>query len=164
MPETTINNIGYFNIVTGLVFEKLYRNFPVPIDINTASFTPQYLSDSGIKKDDYEALHYDEFANEAQIVSSILQWLLEEGYIRSTDSSSGILFCQCVLSSKGLQTLSTPISPNNPTETLGDQMVAATEKGLLDGVRDLAKIAVCEGGKFIFQSVMDSMLRNAMRP
>jgi hypothetical protein len=43
-----MDNIDYFNTITGLIFDELYRSFPVPTIIDKVSFAKKMGAISGI--------------------------------------------------------------------------------------------------------------------
>lgn len=145
-----MDNIGKFNTAVGLILGELYAAFPTPIDIHTGKYSQQ-IPDT---PKDLDAFN-DPGMPDPSIPESAFNWLVDEGYIRCTDRSYGFLFVQSVLTSKGLTLLDFP-SSLNPQKSVGSELAEATKKGLLDGVRDLAKFALVEGTRIFLRDAMNT--------
>lgn len=139
-------NIDQFNIITGLMLAELYESFPSPKTIHSGAFASRV-----------EGCPLPEDRSGTDPASASIRWLVEEGYIRCRSLSEIPLFSQAVLSSKGLQLLSMPDSLN-AQESIGAKMMEASKSGALEGLKSLAKLAVCEGGRFLFRAGAEALM------
>ena len=146
-----MSNIDTFNTVVGLILADLYEHFPVPIDLRAFD----YALRSGLIADPSDIDIEDEVP-----VSASIEWLIEEGFIRSgTTDLSGGLAPYCVLTQKGLQLLSIP-DVLNQKESMGEQIAHAAKSGTLEGLKELTKRVVCEGSKML----LEASIKAAMAP
>jgi len=127
------DNGELFEAFAGLMLAQLFATHPVPVRIEG-----QPPSTNDLEKDEV-ALH-----NRVWLWTR--EWLVAEGYIRTT----GLI--DYVLTEKGYTTLKAlpdPLTAKNPAESYGKKMVDAAKDGASEGVKGIAKGAVNEvGGVF----------------
>ena len=170
-----MSNIDDFNIVVGLIFSKLYEEFPIPCWIgqvehvevlNQGKLTREQL----LKLDEQRAPGmeplYRSHAEEEMMAiaehgfaihSGAMEWLIAEGFIRAVVINDGT-YSNCVLALKGLEALSLTPDAVRQSKTIGDQVVENVKSGSLDAVKDLAKRAVSYGLALSAQAVVRSAL------
>jgi hypothetical protein len=147
-----MSNIDLFNTIVGLVLGDLYETFPAPRDIHAHQYAER-LGISTIPTNGH-------FTIEEQFPAiATIKWLIDENYVRcnSTPKNISDMFHQVVLSSKGLQLLSMPESLDKSL-SIGNQMSDAIKNGAFDSLKDLAKSAICEGGKLIVQAGLQAIM------
>ncbi len=162
-----MSNIDDFNMIVGLVFSKLYENFPVGVDVGSVEITTQILDGKltrGEVAKDFEGRFpgNDPFAeslpsqegDEAErlftIYEAAMNWLGAEGYIRF-DNEAIAQYFGCVLTLRGLQALSLVPGGITTSTTLGDKIMEATKEGALSGVREWTKKAFTEIPAWVYR-------------
>lgn len=166
-----MSNIDDFNRVIGIVFSKLYDNFPVPLDIHSSHiildiFGPEKDGIS-ISKDDqgeFDFMMTDETTasrakafemtrvaqNYDTIFTSSMCWLSVEGFVRYSDELPDI-YSNAVLTEKGLKALS--LIPAGLEASIGESLVQTVKSGARDGLGKIAKQAICEWGPTVLGNI-----------
>jgi hypothetical protein len=134
MPETP-PNIDEFNKIAALVFAQLYREFPVPVDINREVIA-QAL---GVPEKDWGNFLLPSGRSFATILTTTIGWLKADEYTMAfgSDPSKSV-----ILTTKGLRVMNAVPSPLE--ETVGTELRRATEPN--SGAFDLSKIGDLIGG------------------
>jgi hypothetical protein len=143
-------NIELFHKCVAVVLNKLYENFPNPIDIDAF-----YIEDKSVPKsnrvlinfDDemaaWEAHGYDSDNNpmksEMKLYASTIQYLREENILRTDNLKHGFgqrVFPNCILTSKGL----TALGKKGVKEQVnwGQLMHAVIKDGKYKALKDIA--------------------------
>ena len=128
-PAGRLTNIETFQAIVAEALAMLYEAFPVPINVH-----PQQLHEDLMPYQDPEGV-VEIPDPDSDIRVATWRWLVREGYLRlEGEGGFNLLFCQVVLTSKGLAVLTqsndTPASlPSDKGKTLGARLVeAATTK------------------------------------
>lgn len=133
------SNIEDFDKTVGLVFARLYQDFPIRQVID-----PTILdSIVRVNTEGWES----RYQHHQKIFIATMIWLIEAGYLWASpvrDESSGV-FLECVLSTKGLEVLNTPSSLG---KTIGSTLKEAALSTSGDTIKDLAKEALTAGASF----------------
>jgi hypothetical protein len=134
MPETP-PNIDEFNKIAALVFAQLYREFPVPVDINR-EVVAQAL---GVPEKGWGDFMLPSGRSFATMLNTTIAWLKADEYTMApgSDPSKSV-----VLTTKGLRVMNAVPSPLK--ETVGTELRRATEPN--SGAFDLSKIGDLIGG------------------
>jgi hypothetical protein len=77
MPEPP-PNIKEFNTIAGLIFEQLYRNFPVVVDIDQVGIAKAM----GATTSDWSSHKLPSGRSVAEMLAHTNAWLAAEGYTR----------------------------------------------------------------------------------
>ena len=103
-----------FNLLVGLLFGRLYGEFPVALRV-----TPEQFLDEAIDKEDYEGSF-----NFMEYFESTVKWLETAGYIWVTQdlSTDGVAEFDVVLSEKGLETLRRVPKSLEGTASIGERL------------------------------------------
>ena len=137
--ENSDNNIEIFNESVAIIFEELYRNFPIPISLN--------YNDLAIKLFKVEGEIEDHTQN-IVVLESTVKWLKNSGYIwfgmigdAKVDGA--------VLSPKGLEVLK--VVPDSLSEkiSIGDRLLGFAKNSTREVRVSLIKIALTEGYKIL---------------
>lgn len=72
-PETEKTNIERFNVLIGLIMERLIEACPVPMELSAEDF--------GLQTGKWVELHYS-LSGDETFLNLALQWLASEGFIR----------------------------------------------------------------------------------
>lgn len=133
MPNT---NIEHFDNIVGLVFARLYQDFPIRQVVDPTILDPLVKPNTEGWEDRYQQYQ--------MVFIATMAWLIEAGYVWASpirDENTGV-FLDCVLSTKGLEVLNTPSSLGPSIgSTLKDAALSTTG----DTVKDLAKEALSAG-------------------
>jgi hypothetical protein len=128
-------NIQRFNLTALRLFTQLYDAFPTSIDIETSDLGAE-SAPAGI--DPAAILDYAMRADE------VIDWLEEEGFIRTSGKNLGTLVVGVRLTLKGLTLLGyipTSITPTETSEPLINKMKKALSSGVeqaaAEGVKNL---------------------------
>lgn len=137
-------NVERFNLVTGLVFGKLYESFPIPRNI-TLQEIYDGLPDAG---DD------EGYANDLlRIIPATMVWLHDNGYFiaQSLQKIDGEAI-EAVLTPKGFEVLNAVPNQLKPKETVGDAIInlakETAKSGFKSAMAELGKTAVIAGAKY----------------
>jgi hypothetical protein len=133
MPETP-PNIDDFNKIAALVFAQLYREFPIPVDIDRAGIAKAL----GVEKDWANFMLPSGRSFDAMLNATV-GWLKADEY---TIASGHHPSMKVVLTTKGLRAMNAVPSPLK--ETVGTELRKATETN--SGAFDLSKIGDLIGG------------------
>lgn len=125
----TISNIQRFDEITGKVLASLYQSFPVPMNLPAADFVEPATRIC-------EHLGDEIPSEEAEFFIACVEWLAEAGYLKLRETHYGFAL-DVVLTAKGLETLKAVPQSLNDNESIGEQLIEATRKGVTDQVRDL---------------------------
>ncbi|MFT7404679.1 hypothetical protein [Zhongshania sp.] len=123
-----------FNRLTGLLFAKLFEEFPVPIRLTPDSFLEQLIKEL----DDEGEFNFPVY------FSSTVKWLNTAGYIWIAEdlcTSSGPVF-DLVLSEKGLATLRKIPESLEGSESIGERLVAFAKSKTSETVSTLISLAI----------------------
>ncbi len=148
MANDIRKNMQYFNVITLHLFQKLYDNFPLPLELDytqtgvDAVMGLEELEDAG------------EYFNFYAIVPDVISWLAEEGFLRHTPdpnatavgSWSGKIY-GVRLSLKGLTilgSLPTAVMANEPRVRMIDRVRGLLGKGIGAATSEAAKQIVVE--------------------
>lgn len=136
-------NIERFDELTGQILATLYRSFPVPTHLLPADFVD---NPSEYK----EAAQAEVASAEASFFIATVEWLRMAGYLSANaqDGHSHIVR-NCVLMPKGLEVLKVKPSNLNSSDSLGEQLVAATQQGGRDAVRKAVGDVLNLGARFL---------------
>jgi len=135
MPEMP-PNIDDFNKIAALVFAQLYREFPVPVDINREVIAKAL----GVPEKDWGNFMLPSGRSFATMLNTTIGWLKADEYTMAfgnSDPSKSV-----ILTTKGLRVLNAVPSPLK--ETVGTELRKATEAN--SGAFDLSKIGDLIGG------------------
>jgi hypothetical protein len=134
MPQTP-PNIDDFNKIAALVFAQLYREFPVPVDINRAVIARTL----GAPEKDWGSFMLPSGRSLDVMLSPTIGWLRADEYTMApgADPSKSV-----ILTTKGLRALNSVPSPLR--ETIGTELREATETH--SGAFDLSRIGDLIGG------------------
>ena len=147
-----MENIETFNRIVGLVLADLYSSFPVPLDLRIAHYAelvglcedPEYMD-----------------AGEWEPVVAAIDWLHAEGFVRGEGVGCEQAFARhAVLSLRGLQVLSVPSSLQSQ-ESIGTSLTKAAKDGAKQGVAELVKVALFEGGKLVVQAAIQAAIQGS---
>lgn len=133
-------NIQRFNLITLLLFAKLYESFPSGIDIE-----PLKVGHDALPKD---SSWDDEAWDFGAVAYDVVLWLAEEGFLRYENPNHTRDFYNARLTMKGLAILGyvpTALQSSEPKEPLIEKMkrvlATGTEKAAVEGARAiLAKV------------------------
>jgi hypothetical protein len=132
MPEPP-PNIKEFNTIAGLIFEQLYRNFPVVVDIDQAGIAKAM----GAATSDWSSHKLPSGRSVAEMLAYTNSWLAAEGYTRYAGSHPAE---RVTLSTTGLTAMNA--IPSGLKQTIGTTLGAAAEGS------NYAKIGDLIGGIF----------------
>jgi hypothetical protein len=93
---SSFTNIDRFNLTTLKLFDRLYDEFPHPVDIETKELGFQAAPQGASTPEGIEFALYAE---------SAVTWLLEEGFIRYEPPNFGTIFRRVRLTMRGLTVL-----------------------------------------------------------
>ena len=129
-------NIDDFNRGAAFVLAALYRAFPLPAVLKTASL------DAGDDLADDE--REPRLAERAAVYEAGVIFLMEEGFVRYTSHVKGAgIFMGVVLTSKGLAALNKAASLDvHRGPTLGDKLLGFAKSTATEAARDAIKQAV----------------------
>ena len=129
-------NIDRFNKIASEAFAMLYSYFPVGCDFGPHDFD--------VPKDQYGGVTMED----ASFVKSTIEWLVDEGFLRTHGASMSGDFYGVVLSGKGLAVLKLiPDALTNPAP-LGEQIQAAVKSGSIAVAKALLSTALDAGIKY----------------
>ena len=149
-----MSNIETFNLIAGLILADLYEHFPKPISIGAGDIA---------KRAGLCANPEDPTWQEEELPDAVVEWLKDEGFIRTgSGSMSPIYHHQVVLSHSGLRLLSVP-GVLHSNESVGAGLAKAAKDGANQGVSELVKVALVEGGKALFQATVLAAIQAAAR-
>jgi hypothetical protein len=118
-------NISEFNTITGLVFTQLYGQFPVAVDLDRAKIESAMVASSSTNV-------LQSGRPFAEVFAHSLNWLSNEGYIRS---AGALAYEQVTLTTKGLAALNAV--PQGLSATIGSTLATNASAGNWSGVGDL---------------------------
>jgi hypothetical protein len=139
MPETP-PNIDEFNKIAGLAFAQLYREFPVPVDINRGVIAKALgVPEKGWPEKGWGDFMLPSGRSFATLLNTTIAWLKADEYTMApgSDPSKSV-----VLTTRGLRVMNAVPSPLK--ETVGTELQRATEPN--SGAFDLSKIGDLIGG------------------
>lgn len=103
MLEDEVDNVEYFNAIAGLVFDQLYRSFPIPAAINTDDLaqslgvqgytTSESLIPGRTLVADWGMLSGTSFW---ELYGGTLQWLKAERFIREPEHETWVLTAEAL--------------------------------------------------------------------
>jgi hypothetical protein len=134
MPETP-PNIDDFNKIAALIFAQLYREFPVPVDINRAVIARAL----GAPEKDWGNFMLPSGRSVDAMLNTTTGWLKADEYTMAFGPSPSQ---SVVLTTKGLRVMNAVPSPLK--ESIGTELRRATETH--SGALDLSKIGDLIGG------------------
>ena len=136
-------NIDRFDRLTGAVFAKLYKSFPVGVDLDVMEFSKVILPSEDDDELFCQIFSQDEFFN------STVVWLRDAGFITFSNTTlDNNMAYQCRLTAKALQVLkSTPESVGGVT--LGGQLGNAVTQGTMEALKTVANEALSRGVGFV---------------
>ncbi|MBP0439550.1 hypothetical protein [Tianweitania sediminis] len=148
------NNIERFNTIVGLVFEQLYRAFPVPITIDEPAIAKAMGLTVELKYHDDDPRfppvaqigNFDDGSSFNGMLWAALPWLVDEGYIRAQGQ---VRSEEAVLTSKALSILNA--APESLGGTLGAKLTG------------LAKEAGSEAGRAVINGVVGQIFSFGLR-
>jgi hypothetical protein len=114
------SNIDVFDKCVASVLNELYENFPVPVHLIFNNLASELWDDDS---DDEES-----YFKKYEIYAHTVSWLERSDFIWSINIDEHEAF-DAVLSPKGLELLKMPSSLEGPSESLGEQLRAALDKG-----------------------------------
>ncbi|WP_155988435.1 hypothetical protein [Thioalkalivibrio sp. AKL19] len=123
-----------FNLLVGLLFGKLYEEFPVAFRV-----TPEQFLEEIIEKEDYEgSFDFTEY------LESTVRWLETAGYIwvsQDLSDDGGVEF-DVVLSENGLETLRKAPKSLEGTASIGERLSNFGKSKASDAVGTLVSLAI----------------------
>jgi hypothetical protein len=129
-----MDSMEKFNKLVGLIFGRLYENFPTPLQLKPASFL-----ESVISKDDGDgAFNFPDY------FSSTIKWLETAGYIwtyQDRSSSSGVAF-DVVLSERGLEALRRVPDSLEGKESIGERLANFSKSKASEAISTLISLAI----------------------
>ncbi len=124
-------NIDRFNKATLIVFDLLYQNFPVPIDLNASNIAMETLPVDET---------FEESFNSIQPVYFAIEFLRKEGFIDCGNKTlDGTKFLQVVLTSKSLAVLGRTPSTLEPHVSVSDKVRSVVKGGIKEASSEAAK-------------------------
>jgi hypothetical protein len=135
MPQTP-PNIDEFNKIAAMVFAQLYKEFPVPIDINREVIAKAM----DVPEKDWGNFTLPSGRSFAVILNTTIGWLKAAEYTMTSDPANPSK--SVILTTKGLRALNSVPSPLR--ETIGTELREATETH--SGAFDLSRIGDLIGG------------------
>jgi hypothetical protein len=115
MPKAIRANQEFFDLLAGDIFARLYTAFPQPIDVYTDAIT--YNNALGAQ-DGFD----DDPDRVMELYSNTIHWLGGEGFIKFSEAvgqgKRGTLFCDAVLTAKGLEALRKTPASLRPCRTM----------------------------------------------
>jgi hypothetical protein len=111
-------NIAEFNTIVGLLFAQLYERFPIPIEHIQRQLI---ASGMGVSTATWETHILPSGRPFSEVLASSLNWLTEEGYIRSRGPGS---YEEVALTQKALAALNAV--PQGLSASVGTSLVMAT--------------------------------------
>lgn len=122
-----MRNIDNFDEVVGIVFARLYANFPVPDEFSSGDIVNLMKRPEGDGVDDFE----DGFAILTDVIPATVSWLEEEGFIRFKNNSTLAekSWREVRLTSKALSALKSTPGSIEPEVTIGERISAAAREG-----------------------------------
>jgi len=175
--EDDLSNIDDFNKAVGIVFSRLYKEFPRSVNIDYLEFILPMMgvkldSDSEVEIEDivtdmdlHEAtpelkqaaiLASEQTGQYAELFRETMHWLSAENFIRY-EIEQITAFSGVVLTEKGLKSLS--LVPAGLEASIGESLIKAVNEGAKDGIIKIAKLAICEWGPEVASRVISSMLK-----
>ena len=134
-PKLLPARIQEFNQITAVIFATLYKHFPEPITIENRGLA----RDLGFSVMD--PLPSGQIFQE--VLGHTLNWLIEEGFINLNGDTR-----RCILTTKALTVMN--LVPPNLDQSLGTQLVKATEKGASEsGKSEMAGLMGTFFGNFV---------------
>lgn len=132
-------NIETFNESVAIIFEELYKSFPIPIGL---SYNDLAIT---LFKDDDEPIDHEQ---NLDVVENTILWLKNSGYIWY-DTTSEMQVYAAVLSPKGLEILK--VIPTSLTEdsTIGESLINFAKDGTKETRASLIALALTEGYKLL---------------
>ena len=126
-----------FNLLAGLLFGRLYEDFPVPLRI-----APEQFLEEVIDEDDFEGSF-----NFIEYFESTVRWLESEDFIRITQdrSEEAVAEFEVVLSEKGLGALRKVPSSLEGTASLGERFSGFAKCKTSEAVGTLISLAITGG-------------------
>ena len=123
-----------FDQLAGLIFGKLYSEFPVPLRI----FPEQFL-EKVIDKDDHEGSF-----NFIEYFDGTVKWLSKAGYIWISEdlSTDGLPEFDVVLSEKGLGALRKIPESLEGTASIGERLSGFAKSKTADAIGTLISLAI----------------------
>lgn len=138
---STPSNIDRFNKTTLLVLDKLYQEFPIPIELSASKIAMDTLPPDAT---------YDESFEAVEPIFWTIKFLKNEGFIDYGDSTiDGMTFYQVRLTSKSLTLLSKIPSSLQPHLSISDN------------VRGVVKGGIKEASAEVVKKVVESIFNNA---
>ena len=134
MPETP-PNIDDFNKIAALVFAQLYREFPVPVNIEREAIAKAL----GTSEKDWGNFMLPSGRSFDAMLNATISWLKADEYMRAFGPPP---HTRVALTTKGLRVMNAVPSPLK--ETVGTELRKATETN--SGAFDVSKIGDLIGG------------------
>lgn len=148
-----MKNIDQFNEVVGLVFAKLYQEFPNETTLDISEFTYEDVNQYKVDCDGIDIWQLD---GHPKLVRSAIEWLIEESYISNVSRPNAynpLHFLKCRLTNKGFVALDALPQGLQSSETLGDQLVGFAKESAIqqgkDGIGALVKMALAFGTSYL---------------
>lgn len=137
------SNIERFDELTGEILATLYRSFPVPKNLLPAEFVNNPTEYN-------EAVQADVPSEETRFFIATAEWLRVAGYLwADPQDGHGHIVRNCVLTPKGLEVLKVKPSNLDDADTLGEQLVTATQQGGKDAARKAVGDVLNLGARFL---------------
>lgn len=127
-------NIDRFNKATLLVFDKLYKAFPIPVEISTSKIAMDTLPSDAT---------FDESFQSIEPVFYTIQFLRKEGFIEYGENLlDGTTFLQVRLTAKSLALLGQTPSALEQQVSVGEKIASLVKGGIKEVGSEAAKKAV----------------------
>ncbi|WP_405119219.1 hypothetical protein [Pseudomonas leptonychotis] len=137
----TTSNIDRFDEITGLIFAKLYKSFPVPTELS-----PVLIVGTNLRERAPDGLGTIQNEN-AYFFTACLEWLRSAGYLDIGDSFDDGTYISCVLTAKGLEVLKAVPESIHSGPSLGEKLVDASKSGTKELVRGVVGEALSIGAR-----------------
>ncbi len=133
------NNIELFDCYTGLVMGLLYRNFPLPVKIDSSAFI-DYKSPHDINQETRE--------KEERLFLATIKWLADVGYIHF-DGMSDLSFFEVILTNNGLNVLRAKPEGAQTSPSIGENLSLCLKNDDSADLRQMVGEALSLGSRLL---------------
>lgn len=132
-----MKNIEMFDIYTAKVLAKLYKNFPLKIDIDVCDMLGLIIDQENMQ-----------VPKECDILNDTIAWLQESGFIYF-EGSHVYGFSRVVLSAKGLEVLKSTPSSITPRDGIGESLKDVLTQGKKESIRQVVGTILSQAVRII---------------
>lgn len=141
-----MRNIEKFDEITGIVFAKLYDNFPMKVDLNSGEIL-NCMEEVKSSKDSHK--EDETFDDLTKFIPDTIRWLKGEGYITMQMQTFENKFIGMTLTGRGLSSLKAiPDSVSGKLST-GEELSEAVKLGGKEALIKAANQALSAGFKLV---------------